>query len=87
MYRTVSNDFTPDEPFDYDMLVFFSPNGIASLKKNFPDFNQGNIAIGTFGPTTAKAASEAGLRIDVEAPSPTAPSMTTALENFLKAQK
>ncbi len=87
MYRTVSNDFTPDEPFDYDMLVFFSPNGITSLKKNFPDFVQGDIAIGTFGPATAKAAADAGLRIDVEAPTTAAPSMTTALENFLKAQK
>ena len=40
MYRTVSNDFTPEEEFDYDMLVFFSPAGVASLKKNFPDFDQ-----------------------------------------------
>ena len=55
MYRTVSNDFTPDEEFDYDMLVFFSPSGISSLIKNFPDFKQKDIAIGCFGPTTAKA--------------------------------
>ena len=50
MYRTVSNDFTPDEEFDYDMLVFFSPSGISSLIKNFPDFKQKDIAIGCFGP-------------------------------------
>ena len=52
MYRTVSNDFTPEEVknFDYDMLIFFSPSGIESLTKNFPNFNQGEIAIGTFGP-------------------------------------
>ncbi len=57
MYRTVSNDFTPEEieAFDYDMLVFFSPAGIESLIKNFPDFNQNNISIATFGPATAKA--------------------------------
>ncbi len=85
MYRTVSNDFGPDEPFDYDMLVFFSPSGIQSLMKNFPDFNQGDIKIACFGPTTAQAAREAGLRLDIEAPSPTAPSMTGALENYLKA--
>lgn len=56
MYRTVSNDFTPEEieAFDYDMLVFFSPAGIESLIKNFPDFNQNNISIATFGPATAK---------------------------------
>ena len=86
MYRTVSNDFTPEEveAFNYDMLVFFSPSGIESLAKNFPDFKQGNIAIATFGPTTAKAAREAGLRIDVEAPSEQFPSMTSALQNFLE---
>ena len=83
MYRTVSNDFTPDEAFDYDMLVFFSPSGISSLKKNFPDFEQKDIAIATFGPATAKAAKEAGLRVDVEAPSPQFPSITAALDDFI----
>ena len=86
MYRTVSNDFAPDEPFDYDMLIFFSPAGIQSLLKNFPDFEQGDIKIGTFGPTTAKAVHDAGLRLDCEAPRPEAPSMTAALELFLKEQ-
>lgn len=86
MYRTVSNDFGPDEPFDYDMLVFFSPSGIQSLLKNFPDFKQGDIKIACFGPTTAQAARDAGLRLDIEAPSPMAPSMTGALENYLKAE-
>lgn len=84
MYRTVSNDFAPDEKFDYDMLVFFSPSGINSLLKNFPDFEQKEIKIGCFGPTTAKAIRDAGLRLDVEAPRPEAPSMTAALELYLK---
>ena len=83
MYRTVSNDFTPDESFDYDMLIFFSPAGIQALKKNFPDFVQGDIAIGTFGPTTAKAVRDAGLRLDLEAPTPASPSMTAALDKFI----
>ncbi len=87
MYRTVSNDFTPDESFDYDMLIFFSPVGVAALQKNFPDFKQGDIAIGCFGPATAKAARDAGLRLDVEAPTAAAPSMTGALELFLKDLK
>ncbi|MDE5744816.1 MAG: uroporphyrinogen-III synthase [Paramuribaculum sp.] len=86
MYRTVSNDFGPDEKFDYDMLIFFSPSGIASLLKNFPEFEQGDIRIGCFGSTTAKAVKDAGLRLDVEAPSPQAPSMTAALENYLKSE-
>lgn len=84
MYRTVSNDFDKDEPFDYDMVIFFSPVGVQSLFKNFPDFKQGDIAIGCFGSTTAKAVEEAGLRLDCEAPLPGLPSMTAALENFLK---
>ena len=84
MYRTVSNDFAADEAFDYDMLVFFSPAGISALKKNFPDFDQKEIKIGTFGSTTAQAVRDAGLRLDLEAPSVQAPSMTAALDMFIK---
>ena len=82
MYRTVSNDFTPEEKFDYDMLIFFSPAGIQSLIKNFPGFE--DIAIGCFGPTTAKAVKDAGLRLDLEAPTAATPSMTAALDNFIR---
>lgn len=84
MYRTVGNDFTSDEEFDYDMLVFFSPAGVTSLKKNFPDFDQKEIRIGTFGSTTAQAVRDAGLRLDLEAPTVQAPSMTAALDMFIK---
>jgi uroporphyrinogen-III synthase len=86
MYRTVSNNFRENEAFDYDMLLFFSPSGISSLLKNFPKFKQENIRIGCFGPTTAKAAVDAGLRLDIEAPTPEAPSMTAALEQYLKKE-
>lgn len=84
MYRTVSNDFGPGEEFNYDMLLFFSPIGIASLIKNFPNFVQGDVQIGCFGATTAQAVRDAGLRLDIEVPLPGVPSMTMALENFLK---
>ncbi len=87
MYRTVSNDFTEDEAFDYDMLLFFSPAGIDSLKKNFPDFKQNDIVIATFGPTTAKHAKDSDLRVDVEAPTKECPSMTAALDKFLSELK
>jgi len=85
MYKTVSNDFTPEEikTFDYDMLIFFSPSGIEALNKNFPDFQQNEIAIATFGPATAKAAKDAGLRLDIEAPTEKYPSMTGALLHYL----
>ena len=84
MYKTVSNDFTAE---DYDMLVFFSPSGIESLIKNFPEFKQDEIAIATFGPATAKAAKDAGLRLDIEAPSEKYPSMTGALQHYLYEQQ
>lgn len=89
MYKTVSNDFTDEEikSFDYDMLLFFSPAGIESLTKNFPNFDQGKIAIGTFGPATAKAVQDAGLRLDLEAPSEKYPSMTGALQHYLLMQE
>lgn len=86
MYRTVSNDFKEDEPFDYDLLLFFSPAGIDSLMKNFPDFGKDGeqpMVIGTFGPATAKAVKDRGLRLDIEAPTPQSPSMTAALDKFL----
>ena len=85
MYRTVSNDFSEEEVknFDYDMLIFFSPTGIQALMKNFPQFEQGDIRIGTFGPSTAKAVEEVGLRLDLQAPSEKYPSMTGALKAYL----
>ena len=84
MYRTVSNDFAEGEPFDYDMLIFFSPSGIASLLKNFPNFKQDKIAIGTFGTNTAKAAKDAGLTVNLEAPTPQFASITAALADYVK---
>jgi len=85
MFRTVSNDFAEDEPFDYDMLLFFSPSGISSLLKNFPNFKEEkkDVRIGCFGTTTAQAVREAGLKLDLEAPTPKTPSMTAALEKYL----
>ena len=62
MYRTVSNDFGPDEAFDYDMLIFFSPAGVDSLMKNFPEFQQGDIVIGCLGSTTAAEIGRASCR-------------------------
>ena len=86
MYRTVPNDFQGDEVFDYDMVVFFSPSGVQSLLKNFPNFKQGKLAIATFGPTTAKAVKDAGLRLDLEAPTPQYPSITAALKAYIEEQ-
>ncbi|WP_024989481.1 uroporphyrinogen-III synthase [Segatella albensis] len=89
MYRTVSNDFSEEEKkkFDYDMLIFFSPTGVKALKKNFPDFVQGDIKIAAFGSATAKTVEEEGLRLDFEAPTKQFPSMTAALKDYLKKNK
>ena len=89
MYRTVSNDLTEEEKkdFDYDMLVFFSPTGVQALKKNIPDFEQGETKIAAFGPATAKEVTKQGLRLDLEAPSEKFPSMTSALSDYLKKNK
>ncbi|MDO5523550.1 MAG: uroporphyrinogen-III synthase [Bacteroidia bacterium] len=84
MYRTVSNDYSQGETLDTDMIIFFSPMGVQSLKKNFPNFEQGDMAIGCFGRATAKLIEDEELRLDCEAPTPEYPSMTMALEAFLK---
>jgi len=84
-YKTVSSDLSDlRDDFPYEMIVFYSPNGIKSLHDNFPNFNQNDIVIGAFGASTAKAVKDAGLRLDVTAPTPTCPSMTHALDVFLK---
>jgi uroporphyrinogen-III synthase len=84
LYKTISSDFSNTNNFDYDILVFYSPSGIKSLKENFPGFVQGDIKIAAFGPTTACAVLNEGLRLDIDAPNPKAPSMTMALDEFLK---
>lgn len=83
-YRTVCSDLSDLAAINYDILVFFSPSGIKSLLSNFPKFEQNNIKIASFGTSTAEAVKKAGLRLDIEAPSPQAPSMTMALEQFIK---
>jgi uroporphyrinogen-III synthase len=85
LYRTVCSDLSDLSLLNYDMLVFFSPSGIKSLKQNFPDFEQNSIKIASFGTTTARAVKEAGLRLDVKAPMPEAPSMTMALELYIRS--
>ncbi|AHW59366.1 uroporphyrinogen-III synthase [Draconibacterium orientale] len=84
LYRTVSADLSDLADIKYDVLVFFSPSGIKSLFQNFPDFEQNSTRIACFGPSTAKAVEEAGLRLDIQAPTAQAPSMTMALEQYIK---
>ncbi len=82
-YKTVINDLSNLRDVYYDILVFFSPSGIESLLKNFPDFKQNNTRIAVFGNTTVKAAMDANLRIDIRVPTPENRSMTSALEKYI----
>jgi len=84
MYQTVLSDLSDLADIKYDVLVFFSPSGIKSLMKNFSDFEQNDTLIAAFGPSTAKAVEEVNLRLDIKAPHPKAPSMTMALEQYIK---
>lgn len=83
LYKTVAADLSDLENVYYDILVFFSPSGIESLLKNFPDFKQNDTKIAAFGPTTEKAVLDNNLRLDIYAPLPKAPSMSMAIEQFI----
>ncbi len=87
LYRTVCSDLSDLEDVFYDILVFFSPSGIKSLFQNFPNFEQNHTRIAAFGQTTVKAVLESGLKVDIEAPSIKAPSMSMALEHYIKKSK
>ena len=84
IYRTVASDLSDLSDVKYDCIAFFSPSGISSLFINFPNFVQEGTRIAAFGPTTAKAVTDAGLILDIEAPHPNAPSMTGAIEAYIR---
>ena len=83
-YKTVVSDLSDLRNVYYDILVFFSPSGIKSLLENFPDFKQNETRIAVFGNTTIEAAAQNGLRVDIQAPTPETPSMSMALEKYIK---
>ena len=84
LYRTVVSDLSDLRDVYYDILVFFSPSGIESLFKNFPDFKQNNTRIAVYGNSTTQAAEQAGLKINIMAPTPKTPSMTMAIEKYVE---
>lgn len=84
IYNTVASDLSDLADIYYDLIAFYSPSGIDSVFTNFPDFTQNTTVLAVFGPTTAKAAKDRGLRVDIQAPQPNMPSMTAAIEAFLK---
>ncbi|MCX2745946.1 uroporphyrinogen-III synthase [Mangrovivirga sp. M17] len=84
MYKTVASDLSDLDDVTYDIIAFFSPSGINSLFVNFPDFKQNDTRIAAFGPTTAKAVRDHDMILDIEAPLPNAPSMTGAIEYYIK---
>lgn len=84
MYRTVNSDLSDVDIKQYDMLVLFTPQGVRSLMENYKDFEQGDMKLAVFGANTQKEAEEAGLRVDVMAPTKECPSMTMALEKYIQ---
>ncbi|MDE5419863.1 uroporphyrinogen-III synthase [Labilibaculum sp. DW002] len=84
LYKTVSSDLSDLADVNYDILAFYSPSGIKSLMQNFPEFSQDGTVIAAFGPSTSKAVKDADLRLDIQAPMPQAPSMTMALDQYIK---
>ena len=83
IYRTVASNLSKVDIDKYDMIIFYSPAGIKSLQSNFPDYDQGKKLIAAFGSTTAKAVKEAGLALNISAPTQSSPSMTMAIEEYL----
>lgn len=87
IYNTVPSDLSDLSDVKYDMICFYSPSGVESLLKNFPEFKQNDTVVAVFGPTTAKAATDAELVVNIQAPKPNMPSMTAAIEDYLKNNK
>jgi uroporphyrinogen-III synthase len=84
-YKTVSADLSDMKSLaEFDVLVFFTPVGIKSLKQNFPSFKQGNTRIAAFGHATAQQVKNLGFRLDIFAPNPQNPSMSGALDTYIK---
>jgi len=84
MYKVVCSDLSDLSDVKYDMLVFFSPTGIKSLLENFPNFKQDETRLAVFGATTIKSVEDRGLRVDIAAPNKKAPSMSMALDQYIK---
>lgn len=82
-YKTLPNDMSLLGRLNFDMLVFFSPEDIKSLQRNYADFVQGDIRLGAYGANTSQAILDAGFRLDLEAPKPGTPSMATALDLYI----
>ena len=85
--RTVSNDLHDIDLHSYQLVAFYSPSDVRSLQESFPEFQQGELRFATYGPSTARAMEEAGLQVEIKAPSPQAPSIAEALSNYLEAHK
>jgi uroporphyrinogen-III synthase len=83
----VPQDLKDMDLSDYDLIVFYNPSDVKSLYENFPDFKQGDIKFVSYGKSIVKAMQDAGLTIDVQAPTPEAPSVARAIELYLEKQR
>ena len=83
--RTVSNDLHDVDLHGYQIVAFYSPSDVKSLQESYPAFKQESLTFATYGPSTARAAEEAGLAVAIKAPAPGAPSIAEALNSYLEA--
>ncbi len=84
-YKIISSDLSDLKDVNFDIIAFFSPADIRSLFENYPKYKQNKTMIAAFGATTAKAIKEAGLTVNISAPSPQYPSMVMAIDKFIEA--
>ena len=81
--KPVSQDISNIDLHSYDVIVMFNPADVKSLYENHPDFTQGDIKFVSYGRSIVNAMNEAGLTIEISAPTVEAPSVAKALEIFL----
>ena len=85
IYKTVASDLSSIEDLhDYDIVALYTPAGVKSLLQNYPNFEQKELTLAAFGPSTANAVQDTDLKLDIKAPTPEYPSMTMALEAYIK---
>lgn len=80
--HTVSSDLKDVDVTRYDILALYSPADVKSFQTNFPDV-KGDFKIAVFGTGTARAALEAGINVDIMAPTKEFPSLTMAIDKYI----
>lgn len=84
--RLIYAEVTPEEIDSFDILLFFSPNGLSAIKAAYPEYEQGDQIVGCLGEGTKEELEQGGLTVQISAPTREYPSMTAALEHYLQEE-